>query len=366
MAEVTLRFDELEDGDLPLVCMECGSRRHVDLVERTFVRRPLFAPGLIGMALTKRVRAAVPLCEAHGGPKLFGYQGRSWWGLQTVAVGQDRLTVGRVHEDFAEALRKRREKRRRGEGEEVEPARRRRVQTGRGPGGGMAAFKILGIILAVMAGSVVLLTCGMCGFMGLMTFMLPKGPRPAASGPAVPMTTGHNEEVRPQSVVVGLLAAAPTAGFPGAVPWAPLTQSAQKETFHIPEDAELDKLLAELNSHNPGDVEQAAKHLTQATPDEARRQEIADALKAALANPFPMAKEAAAEALGKWGTADDAPALNPMLADPFPSSRAAACGALKYIGTKANLPALEKLVRDRAPEVAQAAAEAVRAIKARG
>jgi hypothetical protein len=74
MAEVTLGFDELEDGDLPLICMQCGSRKHVDFVERKFVRRPLFAPpGLIGMALTKHAHVAIPLCEEHGGPRLFAH-----------------------------------------------------------------------------------------------------------------------------------------------------------------------------------------------------------------------------------------------------------------------------------------------------
>jgi HEAT repeats len=330
MAEVTLGFDELEDGDLPLVCMECGARRRVDFVDRTFVRRPLFAPGLIGMALTKRVNIAIPLCEIHGGPRLFAHQGRSWWGLRAVAVGADRITIGRVHEDFADALRNRRDKRRRGEADEAEPSPRRRVRVGRGPGGGMAAFKVLGIIVAVMVGLMVVMTCGMFGLMGMMTFWLPKAP-PVPPGPPTPVATTVDARMRPESAVVGLLGVAPGAGVPGAMPWAPLAQCTRKATFNILEDADLDKLLADLKSPNPGIVEQAAKKLSKAMPEESRRKATASALQAALANPFPRAKEAAAEALGKWGTAENEPALVRMLGDPNPSAHAAAASALAAI-----------------------------------
>jgi HEAT repeats len=423
MAEVTLGFDELEDGDLPLVCMECGARRRVDFVDRTFVRRPLFAPGLIGMALTKRVHVAIPLCQTHGGPRFFALQGVSWWGLRPVAIGADRITISRVHEEFAEALRRRRDKRRRGEPDESEPLPRRRVRVGRGPGGGMAAFKVLGIVVAVMVGLVVFMSCGMFGLMALTRLWLPKAP-PIAAGPPVPVATTADVEMQPECVVVGLLGVAPDGGFPGAVPWAPLGLSSRKNIFHLLEDAELTKLLADLRSPNPGAVEQAAKQLSKATLEEARRKETADALQGALANPFPTAKKAVAEALGKWGSAENVPALIRMLADPNPSSRAAAmialaafkdargadavasrlsdffdkeqarksleamgpvaeksvagllnqpdprvrveaCGVLRVIGTKESLPALEAMAHDPAPNVVQAAVEAVKAIKAR-
>ena len=83
----------------------------MDLVERRFVWTPLFAPPLLRMIMTKRVAGAIPLCPEHGGPRLMGYQRISWWGLQTLAIGADRITIGRVHEDFAAALRRWREKR---------------------------------------------------------------------------------------------------------------------------------------------------------------------------------------------------------------------------------------------------------------
>jgi hypothetical protein len=327
MAEVTLGFDELEDEDLPLICMQCGSRKHVDFVERKFVRRPLFAPpGLIGLALTKHAHLAIPLCEEHGGPRLFAHQGRTWWGLQTIAIGPDRITIGRVDEEFAEALRKRREKRRRGETVEFEQPHRR-VRAGRGPGGGMAAFKVLGIIAAVMVGLVLVMSCGMFGLMAFTTLWLPKAP-PVSVGPPIPVTTAVEAPARPEGVVVALLAVAPGGGLPGAVPWTPLAQSARKETFRLLEDADLEKALVDLKSRNPGVVQQAAKRLAKATPEEARRKETALALEAALANPFPMAKEAAAEALGRWGTAENEPALLRMANDHNPSCRKAAASAL--------------------------------------
>jgi len=330
MAEVTLGFDELEDEDLPLICMQCGSRKHVDFVERKFVRRPLFAPpGLIGMTLTKYAHVAIPLCEEHGGRRLFAHQARTWWGLQTVAIGPDRITIGRVHEDFAEALRKRREKRRRGDDVEWERPRQR-VRSGRGPGGGMAALKVLGIVVGAMVGLVVVMSCGMFGLMAFTTLWLRKAP-PTPAGPPVPVATAGEAPARPEGVVVGLLAVAPAAGLPGAVPWTPLAQSARKDTFQLLEDAELNKLLVDLKSPHPTIVQQAAKRLAKATPEEARRNETALALEAALANPFPMVKEAAAEALGQWGTAENEPALMRMLGDLNPRSRTAAASALAAI-----------------------------------
>jgi HEAT repeats len=186
---------------------------------------------------------------------------------------------------------------------------------------------VLGIIIAVMVGLVVLMSCGMFGLMMLTTLWLPKAP----PGPPVAVGTTANLEMQPECVVVGLLGVAPVGGLPGAVPWAPLAQTLRKETFHILEGTELTKLLADLASPHPTVVQQAAKRLAEATPEEARRKEAADALQAALANPFPMARDAAAEALGKWGSPENEPALIRLLGDPFPSSRAAATGALAAI-----------------------------------
>ncbi len=335
MAEVTLGFDELEEGDLPLVCMQCGSRRNIDFVERKFLRRPLFTPpGLIGMAMTKRARAAIPLCEVHGGPRLMSYQSRPWWGLSTAAIGPDEITIGGVHENFADALRKRRAKKRRGE-DVVFERPRRCVYTGRGPGG-MTTLKVLVIVAAGMVALMLIMACGMFGLMALSSLWLSKAPpRGPGLSPSVPAAVAPVAEppARPEGVAVGLLAVAPAAGLPGAVPWMPLAQSKQLATLHFLEDAELNKLLADLKSPHPAIIVQAAKRLAKATPDHARRIETAAALETALANPFPIAKEAAAEALGQWGTVENMPALLRMAGDPNPSCRRAAENALAAIRT---------------------------------
>ena len=424
MPDVTIDFDELESGDLPPVCMACEARRGVDFVERRFVHEPLFAPpGLSRMLMTKRVSAVIPLCREHGGPRLVAHRRFAWWGLKTVAVAPDRITIGRVHEDFAEALRRWRMGRDRGEIDEPPPRRRRRVQTGRGPGGGMAALKVLGILTAVMAALAVVMVLGMFVVMGLW---VATGPRflPAPGAPGTPAAPPAAVAPTPEGVVVGLFGAAPQAGGPGALPWAPLALAARKATFHLLDDAELDKALADLKSANPSVVAAAARRLTQAAPAAGRRKEAAQALQEALANPFPTAKNAAAEALGVWGTADDVPALIAMLDDPDPGTRAAAmnalaalkdergavfvarrlgdffdrekaaqalkamgpvaekpilptlngadaptrvaaCGVLAAVGTKECLPALEQAARGPDRNVALAAADAVRAIRAR-
>ncbi len=157
MATVTLGFDELEYHDLPPVCMVCGSRRDVAFVQRRFMWRPVFAPGLFMMLATRRVTVEIPLCPQHGGPRLFAAQRFTWWGLQTVAIDSDRLTLGRVSDDFFDALNLWRDQRRRGQiAEPPPPPRPRPVQVGRGTGGGGTALTALGIIAAVMGGLVVL------------------------------------------------------------------------------------------------------------------------------------------------------------------------------------------------------------------
>ena len=423
MPEVTLRFDELESGNLPPVCMQCGSKHEVDLVSRTFVWRPIFVPPLLAMVMTKRIAADIPLCQAHGGYRMFGYQRSAWWGLRTVAVSGDRITIGGVHDDFVDALYRRRERRDYGDRDD-EPRPRRRVQVGRGPGGGMTAFKVLGIIVAVMVALTVLMTCGMFGVMGVMMLWMP--PLPRAGPPPVP-TPGPPVaivEPRPEGVVVGLLGAAPTAGGPAGLPWGPLALSGRKETFHLLDDAELTKALIDLRSRFPHEIEAAAKSLAEARPTEARRKETAAVLQTALANPFPTVKEAAAEALAVWGSGDDVPTLIPMLKDFRPDAREAAmtalaglkdergaaaiaerlpdvfdrekartalekmgpvaekavapllthadpqtrleaCAVLKAIGTKDSVQSLEAAARDPDMRVAQSAADALQAVQKR-
>ncbi len=365
MADVTLGFDELETNDLPPVCVACGARRGVDFVERKFVWSPPFAPPLLRMILTKRVRAEIPLCRAHGGPRLLGYTRFYWWGLTTVAIGPDRLTIGRADEDFAEALHRWRTRREPGE---IGAARRRRsrVRYSRGPGGGGTVLKVLGILLAAMAALTVVMVVGMVVLMGVATIFLPKAAPPPVIGP-VPAAAAV--EPKPEAVVAGLLAVAPDAVGPAALPWAPLALSARKKTFHLLEDSELDRALADLKSPNPNAVAAASKKLAQSTPDPVRRREAAEALTTATANPFPTARQAAAAGLAVWGAADDVPSLARMLADPIPDVKTSAIVALAGLkdpkAAAAVLPELEKAARDPNPNVARAAAEAAKAVKDR-
>jgi len=363
MAEVTLGFDELEDNDLPPVCMACGARRGVDFVGRTFVWSPLFAPPLLKMVMTKRVNVEIPLCPEHGGPRLFAYRRFHWWGLKTVAVAADRITIGGVHEDFVEALHRWREKAARGETDE--PRRRGgRVEVRRGPGGTGTTLKVFGILIAVMIGLVAVGVVGMLVLMAVGLLLLPKAPpRPAPPTP-VAVAAGPKQVGN----AVALLGVAPPAVGPAALPWAPLAMIELPEMLKILDDAELDRLLTDLASWDPNTAAAAARRLAKATPTEARRKEAAAALAAATANPFPSARQAAA-GLGVWGTADDVPALARMLADPFPDVKSAAVAALAGMkdpkAAAAVLPELEKAARDPNPNVARAAADAAKAVRDR-
>ncbi len=131
----------------------------------------------------------------------------------------------------------------------------------------------------------------------------------------------------------------------------------------------MTKALAELKSPFPHIVEHAAKRLAKAAPTQARRQETVQALQAALANPFPTVKEAAAEALAVWGTAEDAPALMRMLDEPFPNVKTAAVAALAGLkdanAAAVVLPELDKAAHDPNPTVARAAADAAKAVRDR-
>jgi hypothetical protein len=347
MAEVTLRFDELEYNDVPSVCMACGARREVDFAQRRFLWRPLFAYGLVGMVMTRRVTVEIPLCPEHGGPRFFAHQRFAWWGLKTVAIGGDRITIGGVAEEFADALHHYRMQRDRGEIMEPPPRRRGRVAVGRGPGGTGTVFKVFGILIAVMVSLVALMAVGMFTLMAVGLLFLPKAPplptAPPAVGPAA------NAGAPPLGPAVALLAVAPQAGGPGAVPWAPLALAIQKEPWNVLDDADLDKILLDLIARDPGKVAAAARRLDQAAPNEARRQETAQVLVAAMkTNPFPAAKDAAAEALGKWGSAGDAPELIGMLADRDPNTRAAAMTALAGIKDEGGAVAVAQRLADLA------------------
>src|SRR5437764_1390946 len=76
MARIELRLREADGGRLPMVCMVCGEPA-VEEVRRRFAWHPgwviLLLPlgvlpyAVIAMALTKHVRADVPMCGRHRG-----------------------------------------------------------------------------------------------------------------------------------------------------------------------------------------------------------------------------------------------------------------------------------------------------------
>ncbi len=68
---------------------------------------------------------------------------------------------------------------------------------------------------------------------------------------------------------------------------------------------------------------------------------------------------AAAEALGKIGTAEDIPLLKPLLRDEAANVRMAAAVAMGNIGTAEDIPLLKPLLRDEASNVRMTAAEAL-------
>jgi hypothetical protein len=74
MPSVKLRFSERDWDDLPEVCLKCGDRATI-LIKKTFTWCPRWANALeqlaplpfmfITMAVTERVKLAVPMCDKH-------------------------------------------------------------------------------------------------------------------------------------------------------------------------------------------------------------------------------------------------------------------------------------------------------------
>jgi len=73
--------------------------------------------------------------------------------------------------------------------------------------------------------------------------------------------------------------------------------------------ATLDATLADLRSDDTERILRAAKRLTGAVPDEARRQEVAAALEALLPSPVKYVPGDSAKALAVWGSEANVPAL---------------------------------------------------------
>jgi HEAT repeat protein len=430
VATVTLLGEELAHADLPRVCIQCGSRRRVDFVERTFVWRPWFSPWmLLRLIPYRRLTAYVPLCEAHGGFRWLAHRSGQWWGLRPLGIADDRMTLAGVSEEFVAALREHRE----GVGDDEGPlmdalpagaplSHRRPPRRYREP---PPVNDPTWIVPLVLLGVPLLGCAGMC-LVGAVANALNPRPSPAPApapptwpaAPAAPAEAAPGIPARPE--VVGLLAVDPAAGAPGGVPWTALLLSCRAEPLHFLDDAEWNKALQELK---PGDLgaADAAKRLAEAVPTEQRRPATVQALRPLLTDRWPEIREAAARALGVWGTVEDAPALAALLNDPFPNVqdaaldglaglkdpacapavaqrmtsprdrdkaaavleaigpaaepsvlpfltnrdprvRAAACRILKAVGSKDSLDSLRVAAHDRDPTVAAAASEAVKAV----
>jgi hypothetical protein len=422
MAEVWLERDEAEDGDLPRVCMTCG-RRATDFVTRCLTYEPpgvagAGVAGLVGLgiraALTKRMTVVLPLCHLHQGWKL-------WGGIKARRMTPEGVLLKNVCPEFVEALEEYRDggNPRGYEDDEEDVPRRRSPATAAPPPRSSSAW------VWVLVGGVLLLALLVCGGFGGMFYLLLHMPRPPVGPMPPPLADGNGPAAAPlRPEHVGLVVQCPQAGFPGNVPWTGLAVLAKGPPRFLA-DAELDKLLAEIRSDNPFTIGDAAKRLAQADASEQRRREVAVALEALLANPFPDVREAGARALGVWATPESVPALLKMLdAEPFPNTRDAvlealaalkdpraaepvarrltdpfshdkaretlvalgpatekavipyltnadrqaridACQVLAAVGTKNSTNALQAAAQDRDPGVAQAAQQALAAIAAR-
>jgi HEAT repeat protein len=96
-----------------------------------------------------------------------------------------------------------------------------------------------------------------------------------------------------------------------------------------------------------------------------RRAEVARALEARLADENPNVVQAAANALARWGAAENEPALIEALGHASAEVRLATVKALHEIGTSKAAAALMPLEQDKDKRVAGAALDAVAAIHAR-
>jgi len=325
MAEVTLYREEVEDEDLPLVCMRCGSR-DADFVRRPFFHEPMYLPPLLRMILRKRMTSYIPLCPAHGGWKL--WNGPGLWGFRPTRITADTITLAGVSDEFVLALRKYRARRR----DEVEsgtppPKSRCRDSSQRQEGVSNRSSGI-GWILAIV-GAVALIPVICCvGFFSFSAWRLSRQPAvaPLSQGPQNPAPVTLAAELRLENV--GVLAWSPDAAFPSGVPWSALLFTMRKEPLRVLTPAELEETLAKLKSTSPFAIADAAKRLAEVFPLPEQRQATARALTPMLSARQPTVRQAGIKALGVWGSAEDVPAIIGLLNDPFPEVRGTALDAL--------------------------------------
>jgi hypothetical protein len=230
MAEVTLDRDEAEQGDLPKVCMRCGSR-HAGYVRRKFRWYPRILAGapLWRMISTRRCIAYIPLCDEHVGWG-WGY-GPAWWGLRPTHIDAESITIAGVADEFADAL----EEYRRGHhykevAEELvgeRPLRRRPRYEDEADGGSawVVPVVLVGFLLLVVVGvGLALFTLALARPRPAGPPVFPPFPPAAAAAPAPPAAAApaQPDPLRERPECVGVLAVVPWVPGPAGVPWAPL------------------------------------------------------------------------------------------------------------------------------------------------
>lgn len=111
-------------------------------------------------------------------------------------------------------------------------------------------------------------------------------------------------------------------------------------------DAEITTALTELDSKNHFVFRAAADRLAKATPDQARREEVAAKLEGLLKERDGNVRTAGAKALKSWGTAKNVPTLITMLKDENAFAKGAAFEALGGIKDPKGAEAVAALLPD--------------------
>jgi hypothetical protein len=344
MATVTLDYDEAARSELPRVCMYCG-RRATHAVRRKFKWYPpfVFSP-IIRMLMTKTMYVGMPVCDSHGGFKL--WNGPGLWGLRPTNMSAVSITLTGVSDEFADALYEYRHGREPVvlDDEDREQLRRRRVKEDeeRAPigssGGGWTWVVVLAVVLVPVL---------ICGGLATSFALLPRRPAPTSLF-VIPTLPAPGQvaarEVRPEEV--GLLAVTPDAGGLGSLPWPALTFNLRKEPMVLLSDAELDQLLADVKAAKGFTASTAEERLAKAYPAEHRREEVARTLEAAATNGDIVVRQNAVRALAVWATPDSVPTLIKVLDDKAAHVRAEAMTGLAALKDERGAAAVARRLTD--------------------
>ena len=112
------------------------------------------------------------------------------------------------------------------------------------------------------------------------------------------------------------------------------------------EDVDLDDVLSQLKSSNPGFEHFAVSRLTRVTPEEDRRQEVSELLLPMLSDGNPFARQAALKALATWHTPEAVPEMIESAADSNFAVRWAAFEALAQVRDERAAEAVAKRLPD--------------------